>query len=187
MGSLGKSSDFLPRSEVEKTLYNRRKPVILLALVMLLLFFIVGIVIEGIAIAYAAWAIQPLQIDQAKYSAAQKLNTELSQRFGQLKLARPNNISVITVLAAVTTAKPPEVNLSAINIGADKTVITGFTGDLNAANKYCNAINIPGKKAQLDTVKENNKAGNVQEAGSLAKDIRFTISILGKDKGGGTK
>ena len=190
MGSLKSSNDFLPKSEIERTLYNRRKPIILLVMVMFLVFNLVGCAVQGLAIAYAAWAIQPVQIDQEKYNDAQKLNLELSHRFSQLKLARPNDVNVIATLAAVTNAKPAEVSLTDINIGAEKTIITGITQNLDVANKYCNDIVLPGKKTQIDTVKTNqagNTAANTVPIAQQGKEIKFTISILTKDKGGDTK
>lgn len=183
------SNNFLPRNEVEKTIYNRRKPVIIFVMVMFLVFNVVGCIVQGVAIAYASWSYQPVEIDQVKYQAAQKLNNELSQRFGQLKLARPKDVNVIAALAAVTNAKPSEVSLSEINITPDKTVITGVTQNLDLANQYCNGIIIKGKKTLLDTVKEDKENKDSMGAVSTAKDIRFTISVIENTKaeGGGNK
>lgn len=51
MGSLKSSNDFLPKSEIERTLYNRRKPIILLVMVMFLVFNLVGCAVQGLAVA----------------------------------------------------------------------------------------------------------------------------------------
>lgn len=185
MGLSEKSNGFLPKNEMERTLYNRRKPVFILLLSMFLTFNIVGCIVESLAIGYAIWAYRPVVIDQDKYIAAQKLNTELSQRFGNLKLARPKNINVIVMLAAITDAKPAEVNLTEINITVDKTTISGVTKNLDQANQYCNAISIRDKKVLLDTVKEDNATTSIAPAGG--KDIKFTISIIENTKGGSTK
>lgn len=192
MGFLEKSSGFLPDSEAKRTRYNRFKPVVILILVMFLVFNVIGCLIQGLAIGYAEWAYQPVQIDLGKYNEAQKLNSELSQRFARLKLARPKDVNVIVALAAVTSAKPKEVDLTGINITPDKTVITGIAKSLDLANQYCNSITITGKKSLLNTVKTDKEGiSAAAKDSSDSGNIKFTISIVEniKDagKGGGKK
>lgn len=189
MGLLEKSSGFLPESEVKRTRYNRFKPVVILILVMFLIFNLIGCLIQGLAIGYAEVTYQPVQIDQSKYSAAQKLNSELSQRFANLKLARPKDVNVIVALAAATSGKPKDINLTDINITPEKTVITGTAKSLDLANQYCNSIAISGKKPILDTVKAD-KEGSIPSIKEENNGIRFTISIVENvenSKGGGKK
>lgn len=148
--------NFLAPEDIEHVRYKRYKYIIRFGLVCCVLFMIIGILGELMAIGYNSIKYQPVVVNRAEYEAAQMLNTELRQRAEYLANTRPSNVNAISAMSSILKAKPETVKFDNITITPANIFITGKSAEMDSINNFVRNIEYPGFKASVSNVGQNN-------------------------------
>lgn len=145
---------FLSAERKNVAVYNRYKPVVLFGLQTLAVSLGAYITISTGLLFYqekdTPQAVNPIYKEAAV--TAKKLDQEI-----KIRKDLNGNFNAINVLNSCLTNIPQELTISNITIRADKSNITGNTSSKEAVNKYIQAIEIPGYKADIGFIKADDK------------------------------
>lgn len=144
--------NFLTAEDLDHVKYKRYKYIIRFGLICCVLFMIIGIIGELMAIGYNSIKYQPVVVNRAEYDAAQSLNNELRQRAEYLANTRPSNVNAISAMSAILQAKPDVVKFDNITITPANIFITGKSNEMDSINKFVQNIEYPGFKASVSNV-----------------------------------
>lgn len=146
--------NFLKKSEQTVALYEHNKPVCLLGcrcfFVLTLAAFLVGVVVVGYL-----YVNKPVKTyDSSTYEAALSQTNNLAKSIAVYKDSRPNGIDVCSVIEAFVREQGPDIDFKKISITPKKYVLTAWTKNMGAANKYTKGLIFDdGKTIQISTVK----------------------------------
>ena len=169
--------NFLPGSDIEKARYKEKKPLISFVLILVCIFFFVGIIVNLLVIGYTAWAYHPISVNEAQFNDAQKLHSDLQRAVKAIKDTKLPHGSAVKVAAFTVVHKPGGIFLKTISITDKKITVSGTAPTVEDVHVYMNGLLLDGKAPVLENIRGVNEQMPQSIPANVKGPVEFSLAF----------